>query len=300
VTATVHRPGEIRIGISGWTYPPWRGVFFPPGLSQKRELAYAAGLFRTIEVNGTFYGLQRPPVFANWASQVSEDFVFSIKAPRIITHRLRLREAGTPIANFLASGVLRLGPKLGPILWQLPPNFRYDEQRLEKFLALLPHDTERAAAMGAGHDERLDGRAWLEIDTPRPLRHAIEVRHESFATPAFVDMLAHAGVALVCADTPDWPRLMDVTADFVYCRLHGSERLYASGYDADAIAAWAGRIRAWSEGGLPDDARPLHGKPKHQRRDVFVYFDNDIKVRAPHDAEVLARTLGVHASERRG
>jgi uncharacterized protein YecE (DUF72 family) len=300
VTTAARRPGDIRIGISGWTYKPWRGVFFPTGLSQKRELAYAAGLFRTIEVNGTFYGLQRPPAFANWASQVPEEFVFSIKAPRFITHRLRLREAGVPIANFLASGVLRLGPKLGPILWQLPPNFRFDEQRLEKFLALLPHDTERAAAMGAGHDKRLDGRTWLEIDTPRPLRHAIEVRHESFATPAFVEMLAQAGVALVCADTPDWPRLMDVTADFVYCRLHGSERLYANGYDAAAIAAWSRRVRAWSEGALPEDARPLTGKPKHKRRDVFVYFDNDIKVRAPRDAEALARALGVHMPERGG
>lgn len=265
--------GEVRIGISGWRYPPWRGVFYPPGLRQADELAYAASLFRTIEINGTFYSLQRPQYFADWAAVTPPDFVFSVKAPRYITHILRLNEAETALANFLANGMLELGPKLGPILWQLPPSFRFDAGRIERFLRLLPHDTEKAKETAARHDDKVAGRCSIPSGPSRPLRHAIEIRHESFATPAFIELLRAHDVAIVCADTVSWPRLMDVTSDFVYCRLHGSEELYASGYDDEALDFWAERVSAWADGGAP--------------RDVFVYFDNDVKVRAPFDAQKL-------------
>ena len=277
----------IRVGISGWTYPPWRGTFYPKGLRQKDELVYAAGKFRTIEVNGTFYGLQKPGSFQAWAAQVPEDFVFAIKAPRFITHIRRLRDVGTPVANFLASGVLALGARLGPILWQLPPTLTFDAAVIEAFLALLPHDTEAAAVISRGHDARLEGRAWTQTDTRRPLRHAMEVRHDSFREAAFVTLLRKYGVALVCADTPQWPRLGDVTADFIYARLHGSDQLYASGYDDAAIGAWAARAAVWASGGTPDDLDCVAKAAVVTPRDVFFYFDNDMKVLSPRDAAAL-------------
>lgn len=285
--------GEVRIGISGWRYAPWRGVFYPPGLRQDDELAYAARLFRTIEINGTFYGLQRPEYFAAWAGATPEDFVFAVKASRFITHRLRLRGAETALANFLASGLFALGPKLGPILWQLPPSFRFDPGVLDAFLSLLPHDTVAAAGVAAAHDARLAGRAALPEGPCRPLRHALEIRHASFAVPAFVDLLRGRNVALVCADAVFWPRLMDVTSDFVYCRLHGSQELYASGYDAAALEVWADRVAAWARGGEPAHATRASPRPAPPAagRDVFVYFDNDAKVRAPFDAQDLARRV---------
>ncbi len=283
--------GDVRIGISGWTYAPWRGVFFPKGLPQKQELAYAAGIFRSIEINGTFYGLQRPEAFAAWAAQTPEDFVFSVKAPRYLTHILRVREMEPAFANLLASGVLRLGAKLGPLLWQFPPTFRFDPDRMQRFLDSLPHDTEAAAALARRHDAHVAGRTWTETDANRPFRHAIEIRHESFARPEFVEMLRRANVALVCADTVEWPRLMDVTADFVYCRLHGSEQLYASGYDDAALDDWARRVTLWASGGTPDDPTRLCAKAPPRRRDTFVYFDNDMKVRAPADAQSLMARL---------
>ena len=284
--------GDVRIGISGWTYPPWRGVFYPKGLPQKRELEYAARQFRSIEINGTFYGMQRPDAFAAWADAVPDDFVFAVKAPRYITHMLRLRNAATPLANFIASGPLRLGPKLGPILWQFPPNFRFDPERIGSFLALLPHDTEAAAQLGRRHDDKLKARAWLRTSTHRKLRHAMEIRHDSFRTDAFVELLRRYDVALVCADTVEWPRLMDVTSDFVYARLHGSEELYASGYDDTALDDWARRVVAWARGGEPHDAERIGGKARSRPRDVFIYFDNDMKVRAPHDAGGLVARVG--------
>lgn len=242
--------GDVRIGISGWTYAPWRGAFYPKGLRQKDELGYAARQFHSIEINGTFYGMQRPDAFAAWAAQVPEDFSFAVKAPRYITHVRRLREIEAPFANFIASGLLRLGPKLGPLLWQFPPNFRFTRDRFEPFLAMLPQDTVAAARLGQRHDQRLKAPAWLEVDRKRRLRHAVEIRHDSFRDQGFIDLLRAHGVALVCADTVEWPRLMDVTADFVYCRLHGSEELYASGYDDHALDTWAARVAAWARGGL--------------------------------------------------
>jgi uncharacterized protein YecE (DUF72 family) len=280
---------RVRIGISGWNYKPWRGKFYPPKLAHHKELAYAAELFRSIEINGTFYSLQRPESFAKWAEAVPEDFAFALKGSRFITHLRRLKEVRIPLANFLASGLLRLGPKLGPILWQLPPNFQFDAKRIENFLKILPRDTEAAAALARRHDKRVSGRSWLKTDAPRPMRHCIEIRHESFRVPEFIELLRAYNVALVCADTVEWPRLMDLTSDFVYCRLHGSEVLYASGYDDRALDAWAARVIAWAKGGEPPDAERVIPEPglKLPGRDVFVYFDNDAKVRAPFDAQSL-------------
>jgi len=283
--------GDVRVGISGWTYAPWGGVFYPRGLPRRQELAFAASRFRTIEINGTFYGLQRPESFAAWAEQTPDDFVFAVKVPRFLTHVLRVRAFEQALANFLASGLLRLGSKLGPLLWQFPPTFRCDPDRMARFLDGLPKDTQQAAALARRHDRHVTGRSWIETDARRPLRHAVEIRHESFAVPAFIDLLRQHGVALVCADAVAWPRLMDVTADFVYCRLHGSEELYVSGYDAGSLDAWAGRVATWARGGTPDDVPLLAAKARRHRRDVFVYFDNDAKVRAPQDAQSLIQRL---------
>lgn len=287
-----NKRGDVRIGISGWTYAGWRGIFYPKGLPQRRELAYAAGIFSSIEINGTFYSLQRPEYFAQWAAQVPDDFVFALKGSRFITHMLKLRDCEQALANFLASGVLRLGPKLGPILWQFPARFRYDRERIASFLALLPRDTEAAARLARRHDARMAGRNWLETDAKRPLRHALEVRHDSFADPEFVALLRAHGAALVSSDGAGWPLFTDVTADFVYCRLHGSEELYASGYDDTALDRWAARVRAWAAGAEPADAERIADRPAPRRaRDVFVYFDNDAKVRAPFDAHGLMRRV---------
>jgi uncharacterized protein YecE (DUF72 family) len=281
--------GTVRIGISGWTYPPWRGVFFPEKLSQKRELEYAASIFRTIEINGTFYSLQRPSSYQSWADRTPEDFIFSVKAPRYITHMRRLRDVEIPLANFFASGILKLGAKLGPLLWQLPPNFKYSSELIESFLVLLPRNTEEAVELGKKHDQMVEGRTFLETDRNRPLRHALEIRHPSFVAPEFIAILRKYKVALVCADTVEWPRLMDLTSDFVYCRLHGSEVLYSSGYSKAAIEEWATRVAAWAKGGESSDGDYASTKKAARRatRDVFVYFDNDAKVRAPRDAKRL-------------
>ena len=278
---------QVRIGISGWTYAPWRGVFYPKGLTQKRELEYASSQFSSLEINGTFYGMQRPDVFALWADQVPDDFVFAVKGPRYLTHMRRLHDVAVPLANFIASGLLHLGPKLGPILWQFSPNFRFDTERIEPFLKLLPHDTEAAAQLGRRHSDKLKAPAWLKVDTARPIRHAFEIRHDSFRSRAFIDLLRKHDVALVCADTVEWPRLMDLTSDFVYCRLHGAEELYASGYDKEALDTWATRVAAWANGGEPKDAERVGRPGKKRKRDVFIYFDNDKKVRAPFDALAL-------------
>ncbi|MBE9607005.1 DUF72 domain-containing protein [Acetobacteraceae bacterium H6797] len=284
---------DVRIGVSGWTYAPWRGVFYPKGLSQKRELAHASRRFRSIEINGTFYSQQTPTSFGHWYDETPEDFVFAVKAPRFITHIRRLREVEVPLANFWASGVLRLEAKLGPLLWQLPPSFRFDADRLDKFFAMLPRDTAEAARMGAGHDERLKGEPWLQVARNRPLRHALEIRHDSFRDPAFIALLKKHGIALVCADTVEWPRLMDLTADFVYCRLHGSEELYRSRYPDAELDRWAARVRAWADGKpMRDGEFVLPPKGKEKARDVFLFFDNTDKLHAPDDAHALMRRLG--------
>lgn len=289
----MRRAGDIRIGISGWLYPPWRGKFYPQGLAHRRELEHASRIFRTIEINGTHYSLQRPESFAAWAEATPDDFVFAVKGPRFITHMLKLKGADAALANFFASGLLRLGPKLGPILWQFPERFRFDAARFAEFFANLPHDSERAAALAKRHNEKVNGRMWLKTDAKRRIRHAVEIRSETFRTLDFIRLLRKFHVGLVVADTVDWPCLMDVTADFVYCRLHGSKELYASGYGSKSLDRWAHRVVAWSEGKEPPDATRVIPRPAPKRaaRDVFVYFDNDAKVRAPFDAQTMAKKV---------
>lgn len=288
---------RIRIGISGWRYAPWRGPFYPADLPQRAELEYASCRFATIEINGSFYSLQRPESYAQWYAQTPEGFVFSLKGGRYITHMRRLLDVEEPLANFFASGIFNLREKLGPILWQLPPNFKYDRERLQTFFRLLPRDTERACSLARRRSAWMKGRVRLAIDAQRPLRHAIEVRHESFLDPSFIDLLREQGIALVVAETAGrWPMAQDVTADFIYMRLHGDKELYRSGYSDRALSRWAQRIGAWHAGGEPEDAQKIsaRGPPPAKTRDIFCYFDNtDVKLRAPVDAQTLMRKLGI-------
>ena len=293
------RPGTARVGISGWRYPPWRGVFYPTGLPQRSELSYVSQAMDTAEINGSFYSLQRPSSWQAWHDATPPSFVFSVKGPRFITHMKKLRDVRTPLANFLASGVLALRAKLGPLLWQLPPNLGFDAGRMDAFLSLLPRDTAGALELAREHDARLDGRTWLEADVVRPLRHAFEVRHDSFVDPAFIALLRRHRAALVVADTAGrWPLIEDVTADFVYVRLHGDAALYTSGYGDAALQRWASRIAAWQRGSQVDDARLASAVAPRPaaRRDVYCYFDNDVKVHAPFDAMSLARLVAERES----
>ena len=285
------------IGISGWRYEPWRGVFYPKGLAQYRELEYASRALPTIEINGTHYSLQRPECFESWYEATPPGFVFSVKGSRFITHMKRLNDIEKPLANFFASGLFALKEKLGPFLWQFPPNFRFDAAKLAAFFEMLPRDTEQALSLARRRDERVKGRCRLSIDACRPLRHAIEIRHESFRDPAFVKLLRRHRVALVVADTAGkWPLVEDVTADFMYVRLHGDTELYASGYTPEALDEWARRIQAWLRGCEVDDARRIDlaraCTPRRSGRDVYVYFDNDVKVHAPFDARALIERVG--------
>jgi uncharacterized protein YecE (DUF72 family) len=290
----------VRIGISGWRYEPWRRIFYPQDLAQHRELEFASRAFPSIEINGSFYSLQAPTSWQQWYDVTPADFVFSVKGPRYITHILRLRDIVRPMANFFASGIFNLREKLGPILWQFPPSLRYDAARFEDFLALLPRDTGDALRLARRRDARMHGRSVLRVDARRPLRHAVEIRHESFAVPEFTAQLRKHGVALVVADTAGkWPYLEDVTAGFLYLRLHGDQQLYASGYTDAALERWADRIRAWSRGCEPRDARRAGGAVrKAVQRDVYCYFDNDVKVRAPFDADRLMTLLRLERSDR--
>jgi uncharacterized protein YecE (DUF72 family) len=298
MTARAARRGaasRIRIGISGWRYPPWRGTFYPDDLPQRAELEFASGKLPVIEINGTFYSLQRPESFALWYRQTPADFQFTLKAPRYITHMRRLKGVEQPLANWFASGIFALREKLGPMVWQLPPNFKYDRQRLSDFLDLLPADTASAAAMARKRDAFMKGRTRLAIDVNRPLRHAIEVRHDSFACAEFVELLRRHNVALVISESArQWPMIHDVTADFIYMRLHGDKALYRSGYSDKALDRWARRIAAWARGSEPADASRVAGKaaPARGARDVYCFFDNtDVKLRAPFDAQTLMKKL---------
>jgi uncharacterized protein YecE (DUF72 family) len=287
--------GTVRIGISGWRYEPWRGVFYPEDLAQRRELEYASRRFPSLEINGTFYSLQRPDHFQDWYDDTPSDFVFAVKGSRFISHMKRLKDVEKPLANFFASGIFNLREKLGPFLWQFPPNFAFDADRLEAFFELLPRDLNAALCLARRRDERVKGRCRLAIDANRPLRHAIEIRHESFLVPGFVDLLRRQNIALVVADTAGkWPFVEDVTADFMYLRLHGDKVLYASGYSDAALDLWADRIRAWSAGGERPASRKISARApaKRKSRDVYCYFDNDMKVKAPFDAMRLAARLG--------
>jgi uncharacterized protein YecE (DUF72 family) len=282
-------PGKIHIGISGWRYQGWRGVFYPEKLAQRRELEFASRHFDTIELNGSFYSLQRPESFRRWHAETPPAFTFAIKGSRYITHMLRLRNVEGPLANFFAQGLLYFGTKLGPILWQFPPNFQFEPERLGLFFAMLPRTRKQAAELARNHDERLDDRSWFQVRQDAAMRHAVEIRHESFVNEEFIKLLRRHSVGLVVADTVEWPLLMDVTSSFVYCRLHGSQELYSSGYDSEALDTWARRVVTWARGGEVYDGRRASKRdaPKRKHRDVFVYFDNDMKVRAPFDAAQL-------------
>lgn len=282
------------VGISGWRYAPWRGDFYPKGLAQKNELEFAASRFSTIELNGSFYSLQRPESYSRWHAAVPDGFVFAIKGSRYITHMLRLRGAETALANFFASGLFELGDKLGPFLWQFPANFAYDRARFDAFFAALPRTGAEASRLARKHDARVAGRARLTADPDLRLRHAIEIRHPSFADTEFIELLRQWQIALVVADTAGkWPLLEDVTADFVYVRLHGDVKLYESGYSDRALDAWAAKIRPWLRGTQARNARTVDKRPPWRaERDVYVYFDNDIKVHAPYDALRLTSKLG--------
>jgi len=285
--------GDIRIGLSGWLYPGWRGAFYPKGLRHKDELSFASHAVDTIEINGTFYSLQRPEHFAAWRDATPDGFVFAVKGGRFITHIKRLEGVESALANFFASGVLALHDKLGPFLWQLPPQLAFDEERLDRFLSLLPRDTETAAELAQHHDQRITSRSQTFAHMHRKLRHAIEVRHKSFLDPSFIRLLRRQNVALVFSDGAGLPYAEDVTADFVYVRLHGAEKLYVSGYDDAALDDWAARIKNWAAGSAANDAKLIDPEttPRREPRDVYVYFDNDAKVRAPFDARELREKL---------
>jgi uncharacterized protein YecE (DUF72 family) len=291
--------GKIYIGISGWRYAPWRGIFYPKGLRQADELAFASRALPSIELNGSFYALQRPESYGAWYRATPPDFIFSTKGNRFVTHIRRLRDIETPLANIFASGVLSLREKLGPFLWQFPPSFRYDAERVEHFFSLLPRDTEQAMKMARACDPRMLERSAMQINTDidknRKLRHAMEIRNESFIDPSFVALLRKYRVALVVADTAGkWPDCEDVTADFMYLRLHGEAELYSGGYTEEALDYWAERIRAWSSGLQPEGKLISGAKPpKRASRDIYCYFDNDIKVDAPFDARRLIDKLGL-------
>lgn len=284
---------QIRIGTSGWRYPNWRGAFYPAGLPQKQELSYAAERMNSIELNGSFYSLQRPELYSAWYAATPDGFCFAVKGGRYITHMKQLVDIEVPLANFFASGVFCLQEKLGPFLWQFPERLEFDE-RFAKFLRLLPYDTTAAAKLARRHDERVAGRAVTRVQGQCPLRHAVEVRSPTFCCEEFIQLLRRYNVALVVADTAKrFPYFEDVTADFVYVRLHGDVELYASGYTPRALRRWAQRVRAWAVGGQSADAKTVSKRPPRRRsqRDVYVYFDNDYKLRAPFDAQSLASLI---------
>jgi len=262
--------GVIRVGIGGWTFAPWRGVFYPDRLPQKRELEYAGQHLTSIEINGTYYGSQKPASFIKWRDETPEDFVFSLKAPRFATNRRVLAEAGESIDRFFASGVTELGDKLGPVNWQFATTKAFDREDFEAFLALLP--------------KTVDGRA---------IRHVVEVRHASFQVPEFVDLVRRYGVAGVVAADSEFPLIADVTAPFVYVRAMGTREDAAAGYSPKALDAWAERAKAWASGGAPDDLETIAGPAKAAGpRDVFLYFISGHKPANPAAAMALIERLG--------
>jgi uncharacterized protein YecE (DUF72 family) len=265
----VRRRGRALVGLSGYDYKPWRGPFYPAELPARRWLAYASERFDSVELNGTFYSLKSPAVFQRWVDETPPHFVFAVKGGRFITHNLKLRNAERSLGNFFASGVLALGEKTGPFLWQLPGTYRFDAERLDAFMRMLPRSSREAERVALRHDERLRRGALVDAPADAPYRHAFEVRHPTYFHEEFYAILRAHGCAFVVADTAGkFPYAEEVTADFVYVRLHGSRELYASGYTDAELDAWAARIARWRRAG----------------RDVYVYFDNDAKVHAPFDA----------------
>jgi uncharacterized protein YecE (DUF72 family) len=268
---------EVRIGVSGWRYPRWRGDFYPKGLPQRLELTYAAERMSAVEVNGSFYSLQRPSSYAAWSAAVPDGFLFAVKGGRFITHMKKLAGVESALANFFASGVLALGDKLGPVLWQLPERLAFDEGRLEGFFSLLPRTTVEAGRLAARHDDKLaEVRVLTTPLSHRPIRHALEPRHSSFESPEAREVLRRNDICMVVADSAGrWPQMPDATGDFRYVRLHGETELYASGYTDDSLDRWADQCRIWLDEG----------------HDVHVYFDNDARGHAPHDAVRLLDRL---------
>ena len=268
---------QLRIGVSGWRYPSWRGDFYPAGLRQRDELSYVAQRMNAVELNGSFYSLQRPSSYAAWAAAVPDDFVFAVKGGRYITHMKRLAGVEVPLANFFASGVLALGAKLGPVLWQLPERIVFDADLLDRFFALLPRTTGEVAQLALGHDDKLAGdRVNTKVLHEQPVRHALEPRHPSFESKEARELLRRHDVCMVVADSAGrWPQMPDATSDLRYVRLHGETELYASGYTDESLARWAGQCSAWLDEG----------------HDVHVYFDNDARGHAPHDAVRLRELL---------
>jgi uncharacterized protein YecE (DUF72 family) len=284
---------KIYVGMSGWTFPGWRGDFYPKGLTHKRELEYASRQVNSIEINGTFYSLQKPESFQRWYEEAPTDFVFSLKAPQYITHIRRLQDVVEPLANFFASGVFCLREKMGPILWQFPPSVMLKDDRFEQFLRLLPYDSKSAARLARQHGSKVEGRSHTEVHGDFAVRHAFEFRHDSFVNEGFIEMLREYGVAVVFAHSGSKsPYMEDLTADFVYARMHGQESEYKNGYTSEALTWLAGRVGAWTKGGQAVDAHCVSdSKPKKVARDVFVYFDTENKVRAPFDALNLRKKL---------
>jgi uncharacterized protein YecE (DUF72 family) len=263
--------GKIYVGIGGWTYAPWRGAFYPAGLPHAKELDYASRHLTSIEINGTFYRSQSAATYRKWAKEVPDGFVFSLKGPRFVVQRRDLSGAGDSIERFFASGVLELGDRLGPVLWQFAPTKKFDEADFGRFLELLPRTR--------------DGRR---------IRHVVEVRHDSFRTPAFIALLRRFATPVVFAEHDVYPAIADVTGDFLYARLQKGKDAIATGYPPAALDAWAGRLRAWAEGGVPADLPRVEpeARPKAEPRDVFAYFIHEGKVRAPAAAMALIERLG--------
>ena len=264
------RTGRIRIGIGGWVFEPWRGAFYPGGLPQKRELEYASGKLTSIEINGTYYGSQKPESFAKWREETPDDFVFALKGSRFCTNRRVLAEAGPSVEKFLTSGLTELRHKLGPINWQFAPTKKFDPADFEAFLKLLPKE--------------LDGIA---------LRHAVEVRHDSFRVPDFVALLRGYGVAAITSADADYPQIADVTAPFVYARIMGTQEAEPKGYSEAGLGRWAKAAQAWAEGGVPEGLETVAPAASREKRDVFIYVISGDKVRNPAAAmELIERTKG--------
>ena len=267
--STSKHGGQVRVGIGGWTFAPWRGSFYPDGLVQRRELEYASRQLTTIEINGTFYRAQKPATYAAWRDETPDGFVFALKAPRYVTHRRVLAEAGGAIGAFVRGGLAELGDRLGPINWQLPEDKAFDADDFARFLDRLP--------------ARLDG---------RPLRHAVELRHASFTQPRPVELARERGIAIVCADSPAYPTIADACAGFVYARVMRSNASQPTGYTSSTLDAWAARARAWADGGDPPDLPHVAGSSSATApRDVFLYFIGAAKVRNPAAAVALIGRL---------
>lgn len=260
------KSGTIRAGIGGWTFEPWEGTFYPEKLTKKRQLEYAGSKLKAIEVNGTYYGSQKPATFAKWASEVPDGFIFSLKASRFVTNRKVLAEAEESMTKFLTQGLTELGDHLGPILWQFAPTKKFEPDDFAAFLALLP--------------EKQDGLR---------LQHVVEVRNDSFQVPEFIELLAKHNVAVVCADHHDYPMLPDVTADFVYCRLQKGEDDIETCYPEKDVKAWSERLKTYASGGAPDDLPMIapDRKAKKTPRDVFAFFITGGKINAPNGAQLL-------------